>query len=99
MHGKQFYSPAEIAKELGVSSTTVLRLVHAGRLPALRVSERILRIPAASFERYKAGTLEAPFEAAIGPVKQRPRFGADERIRGTMPDQGTGRARAAARSR
>jgi excisionase family DNA binding protein len=78
VQGKQFYSPAEVARELGISSTTVLRLVHGGRLPALRVSERIYRIPAASFERYKAGTLEEPFTAALGPVKPRPRLGAGE---------------------
>jgi excisionase family DNA binding protein len=95
---KQFYSPAEIARELGVSPSTVLRLVHAGRLPALRVSERIYRIPAASFERYKAGTLEAPFEVAIGPVKPRPRFGDHEPIPDIAPDRETGRAPARARS-
>ncbi len=80
MQEKQFYSPAEVAHELGISSTTVLRLIHDGRLPALRVSERIYRIPTASFQRYKAGTLEEPFRAAMGPVRPRPRFGDDERL-------------------
>ena len=80
MQDKQFYSPAEVARELGISSTTILRLIHDGRLPALRVSDRIYRIPAVSFERYKAGTLEEPFIAALGPVTPRPRFGEDERL-------------------
>ena len=80
MQDKQFYSPAEVARELGISSTTVLRLVHDGRLPALRVSERIYRIPAASFERYKSGTLEEPFTAALGPIAPRPRLGQDEPV-------------------
>lgn len=80
MQDKQFYSPVEVALDLGISSTTVLRLIHDGRLPALRVSERIYRIPAAGFERYKTGTLEEPFIAALGHLMPRPRFGADESI-------------------
>lgn len=99
MQDKQFYSPAEVARELGISSTTVLRLVHDGRLPALRISERIYRIPAATFERYKTGTLEGPFEAALGPVKPRPRFGADERLPDLTSNDGTHRAPAGLRGR
>ena len=99
MQDKQFYSPAEVARELGISSTTVLRLVHDGRLPALRISERIYRIPVASFERYKTGTLEEPFAVALGPVKPRPRFGADERLPNVSSNDGTRRAPAGARGR
>lgn len=94
MQEKQFYSPAEVADELEVSSTTVLRLIHDGRLPALRVSARIYRIPTASFQRYKAGTLEEPFSAAMGPVRPRPRFGDDERLPDV--DSGAGARRAPA---
>lgn len=65
MHDKQFLSPADIASELSVSSATVLRLIHTGRLPAIRVSERIFRIPRASFELYKAGELRAPTLAPL----------------------------------
>ena len=99
MQDKQFYSPAEVAHELGISSTTVLRLIHDGQLPALRISERIYRIPAASFERYKTGTLEEPFRALLGPVKPRPRFGADERLPEAPSDMETRRAPAGARGR
>ena len=99
MQDKQFYSPAEVARELGISSTTVLRLVHDGRLPALRISERIYRIPTASFERYKTGTLEEPFRAALGPEKPRPRFGADERLSEAPSDMETPRAPAGAGGR
>ena len=99
MQEKQFYSPAEVARALGISSTTVLRLVHDGRLPALRVSERIYRIPAASFERYKSGTLEEPFAAALGPLKPRPRFGKGERLPDVASTDATQRAPAAARGR
>lgn len=96
---KRFYSPAEVARELGISSTTVLRLVHDGRLPALRVSERIYRIPAASFDRYEAGTLERPFSAALGPTKPRPEFGLDEQPLDGADDEGTNAAPAGASAR
>ena len=78
MQMKQFLSPAEIAQELGISSTTVLRLIHAGELPAIRVSARIYRIPVASFEMYKAGSLRRPEPAPMGGIQPRPRLGANE---------------------
>jgi len=92
MQEKPFYSPAEVARELDISSTTVLRLIHDGRLPAIRVSERIYRIPAASFERYKTGTLEEPVMARLGPLKRRPRFGQGEAL--PEPDSSPAKARA-----
>jgi excisionase family DNA binding protein len=78
MQTKQFLSPADIAQELGISSTTVLRLIHSGEMPAILVSERIYRIPAASFEMYKAGTLRAAALAPLGGVVRRPRLGQGE---------------------
>jgi excisionase family DNA binding protein len=76
---KQFLSPNDIASELSVSASTVLRLIHDQRLPAIRVSERIYRIPVAAFERYKAGALESPSPARISAeIKKRPRIGAGE---------------------
>jgi excisionase family DNA binding protein len=78
---KPFLSPNEIASELAVSTSTVLRLVHDQRLPAIRVSERIYRIPVAAFEKYKAGTLESPSPARVSDVsKKRPRIGAGESL-------------------
>jgi excisionase family DNA binding protein len=78
MQPKRFLSPADIADELGISSTTVLRMIHSGELPAIRVSDRIYRIPAASFEMYKAGTLRVATAAPLGGVKRRPRLGQGE---------------------
>jgi excisionase family DNA binding protein len=76
---KQFLSPNDIASELSVSASTVLRLIHEQRLPAIRVSERIYRIPAAAFERYKAGALESPSPARVSTeIKPRSRIGAGE---------------------
>ena len=78
---KQFLSPNEIASELLVSTSTVLRLIHEQRLPAIRVSERIYRIPVAAFEKYKAGTLEPPSPARVADVtKNRPLIGAGEAL-------------------
>jgi len=83
MQGKQFLSPGDVAAELGISSSTVLRLIHDGQLPAIRVSERIYRVPVASFEKYTSGTLESAFAARTArTVKPRPRFGAGERLPG-----------------
>jgi excisionase family DNA binding protein len=70
MQEKQFLSPADIAGELSVSTATVLRLIHAGQLPAIRVSERIYRIPRASFEMFSAGTL--PHPGGLAPIKDVP---------------------------
>lgn len=65
MQDKQFLSPNEIASELSVSASTVLRLIHEQRLPAIYVSERIYRVPVAAFEKYKAGTLESRSPARV----------------------------------
>ena len=81
MQGKPFLSPNDIASELAVSTSTVIRLIHEQRLPAIRVSERIYRIPVAAFEKYKAGALESPSPARVSAeVKNRLRIGAGERL-------------------
>jgi excisionase family DNA binding protein len=86
MQTQPFLSPADIADELHISSSTVLRLIHSGQLPAILVSERIYRIPAASFERYKASELRTPGLAPEGGLKPRPRPGAGESLpKGTDP--------------
>lgn len=50
-------TPNEVASELRVSTDTVLRLIDRGDLPAIRVSERIYRIPAPAFARYERGAV------------------------------------------
>ena len=49
---KPFYSPAEIAGLLGVSTQTVLDRIHDGSLFAFRLSPRIYRITLASFMQF-----------------------------------------------
>lgn len=78
MHTKQFVSPSEVAGELDVSTATVLRLIHAGALPAIRVSERIYRIPVASFELYKTGKLRGQPTIRLRRVAEQPRLGEGE---------------------
>lgn len=80
MQVKPFLSPRDVAQELGISSATVLRMIHAGTLPAILVSERIYRIPSASFEMYKAGTLRSTELAPLGGTKPRPRLGEGEML-------------------
>ena len=80
MQAKRFLSPRDVAQELGISSATVLRLIHAGSLPAILVSERIYRIPSASFEMYKAGTLRRTTLAPLGGTRPRPRLGEGETL-------------------
>lgn len=46
---KPFYSPAEIARVLGISTQTVLDRIHDGSLYGVRISARIYRIPLAAF--------------------------------------------------
>ena len=78
MQTKQFLTPADIALELSVSTSTVLRLIHAREIPAIAVSERIYRIPVASFELYKAGRLRRAQPAPMGRPRPRPRIGEGE---------------------
>ncbi len=43
---RPFYSPAEVAELAGVHPSTILNYVRAGKLYAVRLSERTYRIPA-----------------------------------------------------
>lgn len=76
-----FLSPAEVARELRVSTSTVLRLIRSGKLPAIAVSERIYRIPVATLERFLNGDLDRHFPITIrehdGPA---PSLGAGEML-------------------
>ena len=78
MQKKQFLTPADIALELEISTSTVLRKIHAGEIPAIAVSDRIYRIPAASFELYKAGRLRNARPAPLGRPRPRPGLGESE---------------------
>jgi len=54
----RYYTPREVAKRLRVSPTTVMRAIHEDRLFAVRVSERIYRIPVGALARFERGEPE-----------------------------------------
>lgn len=45
---KPFYTPTEFARIASMSNDRVMDLIHACKLPAVRISERIYRIPLAA---------------------------------------------------
>ena len=49
---KAFYSPAEVARILGVSDQTVLDRIHDDKLFAVQLSARIYRIPLAALLQF-----------------------------------------------
>ena len=54
----RYYTPREVARRLRVSPTTVMRAIHEDRLFAVRVSERVFRIPVGALARFERGELE-----------------------------------------
>jgi DNA binding domain, excisionase family len=59
---RRFYTPQEGADLLGVSATTVMTRIHDGALPAVRVSDRVYRVPVAAFERFVSTDPAPEFE-------------------------------------
>lgn len=66
----RFYSPQEVAALLGVSPTTVMTRIHDGALPAVRVSDRVYRVPVAAFERFVSTNATPEFEIHYRRVKR-----------------------------
>lgn len=56
MTEKRWYSIKEVANRLDVSHDTVNRIIARGDLAAIRVSDRIVRIPAPALHRFESGT-------------------------------------------
>lgn len=53
-HEQRFYTRSEAAQFLGVSVTTLMREVHAGKLYTFKVGRQV-RIPAESLDDFVAG--------------------------------------------
>ena len=64
---RRFYTPQEVAGLLGVSATTVMTRIHDGALPAVRVSDRIYRIPVTAFERFVSVEVAPEFDPVVPP--------------------------------
>ncbi|MEW6048568.1 MAG: helix-turn-helix domain-containing protein [Bacillota bacterium] len=55
MHCEQgFLTPKQVAELLQISHQEVLNLIHTGKLPAVKVSERIYRVRREDLEAYIA---------------------------------------------
>ena len=57
---RRYYTPREVADLLRVSPTTVMTMIHDGRLYAVHVSERIYRVPVGAVDRLQAGPRSEP---------------------------------------
>ncbi len=77
---KLYYTPREVAVALAMSDDAVLDLIDRGELPALRVSPRIIRIPIAAFDRWRAGLSPRRRRVAIRSAPRKVVIGAGERL-------------------
>jgi excisionase family DNA binding protein len=80
MTEKRWYSIKEVADRLDVSHDTVTRIIARGDLAAIRVSDRIVRIPAPALHRFESGTAIAPRAVVRRRVRSGIEMGAREDI-------------------
>jgi excisionase family DNA binding protein len=85
MTQRRFLTPAEAAADLRVSTDTVLRLISAGTLPAIRVSSRVIRIPVPAFEAFQAGRTPTHRRVVTRRSASEPSLGVGERIADRQP--------------
>ena len=78
----RYYRPREVAKRLRVSPTTVMRAIHEDRLFAVRVSERVYRIPVGALARLEGGESERVAVPAVD-VRELSEPGPAEPVGGT----------------
>lgn len=79
MVAERYYTIKEAAERLRVSHDTISRLINSGDLPAIRVSQRLYRIPTPAMERYESGVPLAQRRVVRRRVAQGIVFGARER--------------------
>lgn len=65
-----FYSPAEVARLAGLHPSTILGYIHAGRLYAIKLSERTYRIPNKAVLKLLAPELATPPRFIERPYEQ-----------------------------
>jgi len=76
---ERYYTIKEAAERLRVSHDTISRLINSGDLAAVRVSQRLYRIPTPALERYESGFPVAQRRVVRRRVAQGIVFGAGER--------------------
>jgi excisionase family DNA binding protein len=75
----RYFTIKETAERLAVSHDTVSRLIERGQLPAIRISERLYRIPAPALERYEIGTSATVRRVVRRQVAEGLQFGVGEK--------------------
>ena len=85
MTERRFLTPAEAAADLRVSTDTVLRLISAGTLPAIRVSPRVIRIPVTAFRVFQEGREPKQRRVVTRSTASEPSLGAAERTARRQP--------------
>jgi excisionase family DNA binding protein len=75
----RYFTIKETADRLAISHDTVSRLIERGELPAIRVSERLYRIPAPALERYESGTPVTVRRVVRRQVAEELQFGVGEK--------------------
>jgi excisionase family DNA binding protein len=80
MTEQRWYSIKEVAERLNVSHDTVSRIVARGDLAAIRVSDRIVRIPAPALHRFESDAAIEPRRVVRRQVKTGIGMGVGEKI-------------------
>lgn len=75
-----YYTPKEVAALLKVSDDTVLHLIDRGELPALRVSQRVIRVPIAAFDLWREGYAPKRRRVTISQESEISAIGEDEEL-------------------
>ncbi len=78
---ERYYTIKEAAERLRVSHDTISRIISSGELPAIRVSQRLFRIPTPALDRYASGVPVARRRVVRRRVAEGIVFGAGERAR------------------
>jgi excisionase family DNA binding protein len=76
----RWYSIKEVAERLRVSHDTVARMVAREELPAIRISDRIVRIPAPALHRFESGVSVARRGVVRRRVRDAVAFGVGEPV-------------------
>lgn len=76
----RWYTIKEVADRLRVSHDTVARLIERDELPAIRVSARLVRIPAPALHRFERGEAVVRRGVVRRRVSQAVRIGAGEQL-------------------
>ena len=82
MSEPRWYTIKEVAERLRVSHDTVTRMIAREELPAIRVSDRLVRIPAPALHRFETGTPVV----RRGVVRRRVRVGIEPGVGERIPD-------------